>query len=197
MNQSIMSAEQPQNQRRQSHRFVVGDAVQGELVLADRSRWPVRLFDQSAGGFSVLTNGPIPVSPGDMLQLQTDSFCSEVRVVHAAEIEPDDGNGDASTPRFRLGLMRLGDLVKPPDEKEQAGAWLPWYVSRPNNHRSQIALFLCLLAIPVIAIIVIGGLHSLRPWRSPSAFSTTDGGYAAGESPGKRNASPGAGGNRG
>ena len=186
-----MNTEQPRNQR-QSHRFVVGDAVQGELVLADRSRWPVHLLDQSAGGFAVSTDGPTPIGQGETAQLQTDSFCSQVRVVYTTELEPGKGDGGESIPKFRLGLTRLGDLGTPPTDDDEPGRrWFPWHLSRPANNRSQIILFVCILAIPIVAIAIIGTLFSSRSLRGYFVHSSTDGVDAAGQPLGERNARPG------
>jgi len=186
-----MNAEQPQDQQRRSHRFVVGANVQGELVLANRSRWPVHLLDQSAGGFAVLTDGPTPIAHGDTAQLQTDSFCSQVRVVYSNEVVPGEGDGGESMPRFRLGLMRLGDLGMPSDDHESGSGWLPWRLSRPGNNRAQIILFLCILAIPVIAIMIIGTFLSSRSLRNYVVHSRTDGDYTVDPLQRNGNASPG------
>ncbi|MGO9111792.1 MAG: hypothetical protein ACLP9L_21405 [Thermoguttaceae bacterium] len=191
-----MSTEQSQNQRRQSHRFGAGDAVQGELVLADRSRWPVRLLDQSAGGFAVETDGPTPLGRGDMAELCTDSFSSAVHVVYATAIEPGDEDCDSdadaseSVQRFRLGLMRLSDLAIPSHKNEDDRRWVPWHLSLPANHRGQIVLFLGVLTIPVIAMIIFGILLSTRPSPSSSARSPADGVFLAEQSLSKRNVLP-------
>jgi hypothetical protein len=188
--QSVMSAEQPQNQRRQSYRFAVSDPAQGELVLADRSRWPVRLLDQSAGGFAVLIDSSTPVGRGDVIQLQTDAFCSEVRVVYTIEIELADGTGNASAsaPRFRLGLMRLGDLAIPPDEHEHGRRWTSWHVSLPAANRSPISTFLG--AILVLGTIFFGILFCTRSSQSPAVHFPTDQLQPAGQSLSKQNALP-------
>jgi hypothetical protein len=180
-----MSTEQPQNQQRQSYRFAVGDAVRGELVLADRSRWPVRLIDQSAGGFAALTDGPAPVGCGDVVQLRTDSLCSEVRVVYATEIKPadDGGNAPAAASQFRLGLMRLGDLAVSSDEDKHGSRWIPWHVSLPSTGRGHIALFLAVVAIPIVVITVFGILLSARSSRGSSVHSAADDVYPAGTRP--------------
>jgi len=77
-------------------------------VLADRSRWPVRLRDQSAGGFAVLTDCPAAVSRGDIVQLHTDSFCEEVRVVYTTEIEPGDKLAHTDGARLTFCAYRRG-----------------------------------------------------------------------------------------
>ena len=168
-----MSAEQPENQRRQSHRFVVSDAIQGELVLADRSRWPVRLLDQSAGGFSVVTDGSTPVSQGDTIQLQTDSFCSEVRVAYTKQMEHRKGDADPSVPRIRLGLQRMRDVAVPPDKDATDERWSTGHRSRPANQRSQILLLLGVIAIPILSILVVCTLLSIRSLRSTFVNSPT------------------------
>ena len=155
-----MSTEQPYNQRRQSCRLPVGEAVQARLRLADGSQWPVRLLDQSAGGFAVLADAATPAIQGDVVQLRTDSFCAEVRIIFSMEIEPADGGGTASAPRFRLGLMRLRDLAMPADENRQRRRWIPRRFSLAAASRTQIALLLGVFVVPVTLLLVFGILVS-------------------------------------
>jgi hypothetical protein len=86
--------------------------------------------------------------------------------------------------------MRLGDLAIPPEENGSGRRRFPWRLSRPGNNRSQIVLFLGVLAIPVIAMIIFGILLSTRSFRSPSVNSPTGEVYAAEQSLSKRNALP-------
>lgn len=172
-----MSTEQPHNEQRQSYRLPVSGVVQGKLVLADRSQWPVLLLDQSAGGFAVLADAPTPVGHGDVVQLCTDSSCTEVRVVSTTEIRPADGGADASAPRFRLGLTRLRDLAIPSDEYGQGGRRTPWHAPLTAAKRSQVALILAVFAIAVIVIVFFGIFLSDISSQGPSVPSSTYGLY--------------------
>src|SRR5208283_4596103 len=97
----------------------------------------------------------------------------------------------ASVPRVRLGLMRLGDLGIPSDDHESGSRWHPWRLSRPGNNRGQIVVFLCILAIPVIAIMIIGAFVSSRSLRGYLVRSQSDAVYVAEQPLGNRNHSPG------
>ncbi len=180
-----MSMELPRNQRRQSHRFSLGEAIPGALELADRSRLPVLLVDQSAGGFAVLIDGPPPIGRGDLAKLRTDSFCAEIRVASLTELGPGDkdANASASAPRFRVGLLRLGDA----EETEHGRQWFPWLLFLPAVKLSKFALFLVVLFVPVIAMTVFFIFLFTLTSQSNSAHSPQDAVRSAGQAHSKRN----------
>jgi hypothetical protein len=156
----VAHTENPNSERRQSFRCPASGTVRGELVLADQSRWPVRLLDESAGGFAVLTEGPLPLAQGDVLELSTDSFCSQVRVAHSAEVNPSDGGANGAARQVRLGLVRVADFAAPENMEEGRRRWTSRRTYLPDLNRNQLVTFLAVLAIPAIAIAVIGVLFS-------------------------------------
>jgi hypothetical protein len=179
----------PQHENRQSRRFAVGDVVAGELILADRSRLPVRLIDQSADGFAVLTHGPPPLGRGDVVQFQTDDFLCEVRVAHMTEIRLGNEDGDKSDSEvlFHLGLKRLRDLSIASDEQQQRGRQIRWRVVPQGFHSSLPAIILGMLAVAVILAVFFGILRS-SPSAQPEAKSPIDPPVATGNALAKRDA---------
>ena len=179
-----MRTARPQTENRESFRFPVGDAVQGEMILADQSRMPVRLLDQSAGGLGVLTDYAPPVCCGDVVQLHTDSFCCEARVVHLAKTERTGGDNDesASGPQYRLGFIRLREIAVKSDEPERPERRGPWRISRPDFQQSPIAIIAVVFGIAVFAAVVLGVFALAGSNQGPGTDSRTGsaGSYAAG-----------------
>lgn len=101
-------SEIPDDERRDSFRCPVPPEHQeGELCEQAKKRktrrHPVRLIDESAGGFSVSCPNKAGIEEGRQLVLSTPKGQCGVRVVHAHR------EGDTS----RLGLQRLFDINKP------------------------------------------------------------------------------------
>jgi hypothetical protein len=183
-----MSSHRPEIENRRSFRFVVNDETEGELILADNSRFPVRLLDQSAGGFTVLTDGPPPISCGDVVQFQTDHVLSEVRVVHTTEIDlaNEDSQDSRSERRFQIGLMRLRDLSVKLDEQDQPSQRVRWRVFRHTFDGSRGAIISGVLAIAVISAAVFSILNSTPSGQRPVGKSSIDPVVATGTSLAKR-----------
>ena len=79
-------------------------------LLINGRQTPVRLIDESAGGFGVLADQCPPCQLGDEIRLNFDSAQFVVRVVYVCEVPR--GNSVTGGPAFRLGLERLADLAE-------------------------------------------------------------------------------------
>jgi hypothetical protein len=157
-----MSASSPQIENRQSFRFPSGDAIQGQLVLAGRRRWPISIVDQSASGFGVLTDSRPPLKCGDLVELRTDSFVCETRVAHVTEVERGRSGNEESQPpaRFRIGLIRLRDISIKSDERKGDVRHPRLRHFFPKATQNPIALFAAAFLAVVVASATIGVLSS-------------------------------------
>ena len=103
------------SEKRSAFRCRVPASERESVLRVGRKRIPVRVLDESAGGFAVLVGRRPGVAADDVVRLWTDSGWHEARVVHVCEHEPaiSDGNGggERETPQFRVGLERLRDLT--------------------------------------------------------------------------------------
>jgi len=162
-----MDKERSTDNRRKSYRCsVAGERQEAELVVGDR-RIPVRLQDESAGGFAVVAAGRPPVDRGATLQLQTASGWFEVRVVRVTKIESTDGpeehEGMQNGRTFCLGLQRLRDVAGPDEEQAYRSAWrtwlFPWRGTASHSSMLAAGIFYAVLlgGIPVAAVMLFGG----------------------------------------
>ncbi len=132
---------------RQSYRCAVDESHREAKLCAAGAWTPVELIDESAGGFGVVSEQPLGVSAGDVVQLRVDGELFETRVVYIEEQTPDD---ERAGPSFRLGLKRVGvyfgDAIKP----------LPWYkfFFKRYRHRPYGSLGPLLLAAFVFAMVI-------------------------------------------
>jgi hypothetical protein len=87
--------------------------MEGELKVGS-VRLPVRLLDQSAEGFAVLSDEPLDVEVDDLGELRIEAGWFSVQVANTIEVRPakTDGLAEAenSPSTFRVGLRRLGEL---------------------------------------------------------------------------------------
>jgi hypothetical protein len=173
-----MSAVRPDNENRQSCRIPVGDDVYGELILANRSKWPVQILDQSAGGFGVLCDRLPPIACGDIVKLRTESLLSEVRVVHWSNSErdadPAGGEQSPSTPQYRLGLIRLRDISVPKEVPVRRGRRVGWHISTPGFAHSPLALFAVVFGAVVVVSVAVSVLNSGGSAQRPGAENQSD-----------------------
>jgi hypothetical protein len=95
---------------------VIGSDENAELIVGQQAV-PVRLSDESAGGFCAWIRQTQGIACGDLLTLRTTDGCYEVRVVHVSEPAtmpdiplPEGAEPWALTPETRLGLQRVRDL---------------------------------------------------------------------------------------
>ena len=171
-----MNVASSQNDKRQSFRFAAADGPRGELVLVDRSRWPISIVDQSAGGFGLLTDGLPPIACGDIVQLRTEFLLCDARIVHMADNERA-GGGSKEAPtalQYRLGLIRLRDITVNSDEDELNEKRVRWHLPLFDYAQSPLAIFAVVFGIVVIAALVVGVLSSTDSGQHPRANSHSD-----------------------
>ena len=160
--QRDINVDRPMKENRQSFRFLSSDAVQGELILANGQRCPIRIADQSASGFGVLADSLPPANRGDLVELRTDSFACEARVVH---ITKNDGAACGNVepqqaPTYCLGLIRLRDISIKSDNPQRNERHVRWRHFVPDSVQNPIALFAVVFGAVVIAGSIIGAFSS-------------------------------------
>ena len=103
------------SEKRSAFRCRVSASQQESVLRAGRKQIPVRVLDESAGGFAVLANRHPGVGPDDVVRLCTESGWHEARVVHVCDHESAVAEGEpvveSEGPQFRVGLERLRDLA--------------------------------------------------------------------------------------
>jgi hypothetical protein len=120
----MASQDDRRNEQRKSYRCPVAPAQQEAELRFRGRRLPVRLYNESAGGFAACSEQEPDLKPGDTVELAngTDSF--PVRVAHVGRIEPKPGVAVGATV-FRIGLDRMDSAPPPSEKKNQAGQYQP------------------------------------------------------------------------
>jgi hypothetical protein len=152
-----MTTARPPIENRQSFRFPSSDAINGELILPDGRQWPICIVDQSAAGFGILTDSLPPLNCGDLVELRTDSFACETRVVHMASDERSgsDNEESAVSPPYRVGLTRVRDISVESDIPQQAERHIRYRHFRPSVAPNTAALFAIVAVLVGVAVAVI------------------------------------------
>ena len=86
-----MSTANSLTDQRKSFRCPVADSRMECVLQIGATRVPGRLLNESAGGFSVLVDGPLSLGVDQTAELHNDSGWFEVRVVHVMEVSPPEG----------------------------------------------------------------------------------------------------------
>jgi len=87
-------------ERRRSFRCTVAEEGQPALLRVRQADVPVRLLDESASGFRIVSDEKVPVKEGQTLLLGTTAGWHTIRVVRL----------DRTEKGLLLGLERIGDL---------------------------------------------------------------------------------------
>ncbi len=175
--------------QRKSFRCPVGDGAQDAEIQAGSLRMRVRLFNESAGGFAVVSEHPFPVKCGDILQICTSAGCYEARVVHMAR----PGLGDpvqwrTRRPSYQLGLERVREIPRSSRGEVARAGWWPslqrhWLNPFRTTSGDYLSLLLLLVLIPTAVGLYAWSHHrSLASWllrgeraaRSDAAEETID-----------------------
>lgn len=143
-----------EHEQRKSFRLPVREELQDAELKAGKVRMRVRLFNESAGGFAVISEQLLPFKQGDLLELRTANGCYEVRVAHMARPalgDPTQHGG--KRPSYQLGLERVGETSEPTqDDVPRAGWWtvLPQHWLNPfrSSGGETVTLLLALALIP-------------------------------------------------
>ena len=89
--------------QRNSYRCPVDENRQRGVLSRGNTQWPVRVIDESAGGFAVLLEGYVELPAGEVLLLEKDAAKVEVLVAHCRRQQ--DGT--------KVGLQRMAELPDP------------------------------------------------------------------------------------
>jgi hypothetical protein len=176
--------------QRKSYRCPVDEAHQAAELAVGRRRVPIRLYNESAGGFAALADNDPGVSLGDVVGLRTCSGTFEVRVAHMSRVEPAAGDDRGPQSTFQLGLERLRDLASLSELHPQARDALRG-IARPRFFPSTavgtVAIVLLLAAVAMNGVTMwcsaqtppqptAAGAFPLSPVQSPGgdpAFAET------------------------
>jgi hypothetical protein len=111
----MASHEDRGKEQRKSYRCPVAPAQQEAELRFRGRRLPVRLYNESAGGFAACAEQDPGLKPGDLAELLQGTDSVLVRVTHVGKIEPQPGSTVGATV-YRIGLDRTPDA---PPQKEQ------------------------------------------------------------------------------
>ena len=162
--------------QRKSFRCSAAEVRQKAMLKVGTAALPVRLLNESAGGFAVVAEGPINAEKGTLGELHTELDAFAIRVANiveleSAEIEEDPVVMDTETetetpaPVLRLGLQRLGEV----EPTFHGGRWvrnsLRHYLGRLCSSGSSLVavavlLVLTVVVAPVVAVVLLWTTHN-------------------------------------
>ncbi|NQU21386.1 MAG: hypothetical protein HQ567_08895 [Candidatus Nealsonbacteria bacterium] len=138
-----MDPEQKYINQRKSYRCQVPEGQEYAELQVGRRRTPIRLFNESAGGFAALVQANVRVKVNDVLGLSTTMGRFEVRVAYVSEvIQASSGKGQEE-PLLRIGLDRLDDSSPSARSKP-----------RPNHAKSNLPMT-TILAVACVALVIV------------------------------------------
>ena len=181
--------------QRNSFRCPVAESRRQCALVVGKKRLPVRLLDESAGGFAVLADAPPWVTENQRVQLVTDAGWFHVGVIHVRQVDPDDAAKGASAgaegPWFRIGLCRLGEVESAAEDAAlcPAGFGLHFSLAKwcPSNSGSMVVVgVLFTLALIVLPLALMPTfkrndgwwLKRLAPWDGPRSSASAASGDA-------------------
>ena len=156
----IPMAAKDQDQRH-SYRFPVDEGLQGAELKAGSRRIAVRLVDESAGGFAVASERPIPVQAGELLELRTAADRFEVRVIHLTKSRITSASlGWTNRTVFEVGLERVREIPRSLREEVPSAGWWPsdsrHALVSPKRGVGEGIVFTLLVVLFPAAIILVG-----------------------------------------
>jgi hypothetical protein len=171
--------------QRKSYRYPVDETHQAAELAVGRRRVPIRLYNESGGGFAARADNDPGVSLGDVVGLRTCNGTFEVRVAHVSRIEPaasDEPNPQAA---FQLGLERLRELASLSELHPHTHNALHGITSRflPSSAVGTVAIVLLLMAVAMNGITMWCSAQTPpQPWAagaSPASQAKLAGGEPA------------------
>ena len=105
-----MSSSQENVDQRKSYRCRVPEGQEHAELQVGRRRTPIRLFNESAGGFAALVEGNPGIKVDDVLELITSLGRFEARVAYVSQVMQASSGRKQGEPLLRIGLERLRDL---------------------------------------------------------------------------------------
>ena len=105
-----MNPRQENIDQRKSYRCRVPQGQEHAELQVGRRRTPIRLFNESAGGFAALVEGNPGIKVDDVLELITGTDRFEARVAYVSQVMQASSGKKQGEPLLRIGLERLGDL---------------------------------------------------------------------------------------
>lgn len=151
-------------EQRKSYRCPVPTEQQGAELQIGRRRQPIRLVNESSGGFAAWADDDPGVAADDVLKLCTPAGDCLVRVVHVGVVgaETDSKDGKAT---YRLGLQRLEDVVG--TSEEQRLGCLRGDSLRRTLFSEESRIGWSVLVTLIVAIVAAGAITAAIQWKSP------------------------------
>lgn len=105
-----MNPRREDTDQRKTYRCRVPEGQEHAELQVGRQRTPIRLFNESAGGFAALVEGNPGIKMDDVLELITGMGRFEARVAYVSQVMQASSGKKHGEPLLRIGLERLGDL---------------------------------------------------------------------------------------
>jgi len=171
--------------QRKSFRCPVPNSRREAELRVRRRRLPVRLFNESSGGFAAWANRDPGVKVDEVAQLFTAVGRFEVRVAHVAQLAPAEVGQHGAEPLFRIGLERLRELNKPAEVPH-------WHSGRLEGLcSSRLVMLLVGVAFTlVLAAAAMGAVHILHRLNTPQFAGWGDRGASLWQSHGAAECEP-------
>ncbi len=99
--------------KRRSFRTAATGCPEPVLLRILSTEVPVTVLDESADGLGVLVDHPSELWLDQVGMLKTRLVWYEVRVTYILRHEPQDDRAENQPPKFRIGLKRLREIIKP------------------------------------------------------------------------------------
>ena len=121
-----------------------------------RRRWPVWLFDESAGGFAAWMGVRPTMQVDDLAELRSPTGWFEVRVVYVAQAEAEETAPGTDAPLYRLGLQRVRELEGRPCVEAGNGKSARDAIFSARTPLVAIAVVLAAVALTCLAALAVG-----------------------------------------
>jgi hypothetical protein len=156
------------SEQRRSYRCPVTSPQQTAELLVRRLRLPVRLVNESSGGFAAWVDQDPGVVTDDLVELRTDSGAFLVRVAYVGKVEPEPNDAAPQVETYRLGLERLREMAVSPDEKRRSAGRLA-SCALGSFFPSNTSIMVWAVTIVLLVALSVGGgmallVHSNHPW---------------------------------
>ena len=160
-----MNAHADTPDRRKSFRCGVTNVRREAVLKVGPAAFPVRLLDESAGGFAVGAEAPINIDEGVAGELHTGLDAYAVRVASIVEIESaevqEEPEAETPAPVLRLGLQRLGEVEPAVHGGGSVRGNLRQYFGKLLSSGRSLAAVIVLL---VLTVVVAPGVAIVLLW---------------------------------
>jgi len=139
--------------QRKSYRCRVPEGQEHAELQVGRRRLPIRLFNESCGGFAALVEGNPRIKIDDVLQLITGTGQFGVRVAYLSPIVQASSGSQRGEPLLRIGLERL--------DEQSPSARFKTRLDHARFNRLMTAVF-AVACVALMIVAVVFGTAALR-----------------------------------